>query len=524
MAVNVNMPQRQNVSRGIQAPQIQARGRQLQAAAPAPPKQDWSAFGKSMIGLGNQLKESRQKANRAKLVQSLVQEDDATEADAFDGPANVAPTIEPVIESGGYGTADAFNETPAPPQKISPATPNASRLSQLNMPDQAKAIFKEAVKSGDTDTAYKIAMKFALQPAKEYTLSEGQRVTDAKGNVIAEGAPKSFAPAKPTKPVKAYNSKTGQEQYATPAEINSNPNLQASSPSTSFTDEMQGKIAADINAGMTKQQLIEKHGAGAVTLYGDEQLKSQQPRIFVEDGITKRQNPRPSTFFPPVPNGKVSYQEKRRAVLNPPNNNSNMPITDPNANSNMPVIGPSAGASSPAPTNTGEQRPLIEVVETPVRQTKTDKIQMQKIGVITSETMDLINEYKAAVTKWGPQMYGMEAEDLKQKHTALTLKLKDLAELGVLAGPDLKLLYDLITPPDDFQLNAQDAIPFNSYDGTKVMLSQLAQMEKLVDSKYKAAESQYGPVEKRTSAVEPNVSTPAPKADTSGWTVNLKKD
>jgi len=519
MAIQINPVRKSADNRGVRAPQIQSQGRILQAAAPAPPKNNIAQGAADMV---NAFKESRQKANRAKLVQGLVQEDDATEADAFDAPAAVAPTIEPVIESGGYGTADAFNETPAPPQKISPATPNASKLSQLNMPDQAKSIFKEMVKSGDTDGAYKIAMAFALKPAKEYTLSEGQRVTDAKGNVIAEGAPKSFAPTKPTKPVKAYNRKTGQEQYATPAEINSNPDLQASSPSTSFTDEMQGKIAADINAGMNKQQLIEKHGAGAVTLYGDEQLKSQQPRIFVEDGITKRQNPRPSTFFPPVP--KVSYQEKRRTVINPPNNNSNMSIIDSNANSNMPIIGPSAGAPPPAPANTGQQRPLIEVIETPVMQTNVDKIQMQKIGVTTRETMDLINEYRAAVTKEGPQMYGMEAEDLKQKHTALTLKLKDLAELGVLAGPDLDLLYDLITPPDDFQLNAQDAIPFNGYDGTKVMLSQLVQMEKLVDSKFKAAESQYGPVEKRTSAVKPNVSAPKPKADTSGWKVNLKKD
>ena len=148
---------------------------------------------------------------------------------------------------------------------------------------------------------------------------------------------------------------------------------------------------------------------------------------------------------------------------------------------------------------------------------------MQKIGVTANETRSLINDYREAVQKYGPQMLGMEAEDLKQKHTALTLKLKDLAQLGVLAGPDLDLLYDLITPPDDLALNTQDAIPFNSYDGTQVMLNQLSQLEKIVSSQLKAAESQYGPVEKRTSPVDVNVPQPKPQTDTSGWQLNLKK-
>lgn len=505
MAVRVNMPQRQ-ATQGLQIRPIQAQGRQLQSAAPTAPRNSFqnaaASFRKNAMEYNKLNKESRQKANRAKLVQSLVLEDDMGEGEAFNA------TVPQVQADGMEGMMQDSGVMGGP---SAPATPKASRLSQLNMPDQAKAIFKEAVKSGDTDTAYKIAMKFALQPPKEYKLGKDDVVTDATGKIIAQGPTST---PKPEKPVKAYNSKTGKEQYATPAEINSNPDLQASSPSTSFTDEMQGKIAADINAGMTKQQLIEKHGAGAITLYGDEQLKSQQPKIFVEDGVTKRQNPRPSTFFPPVPNGKVSRQQVNRGRI----------AANANGNTSTPsIIDPSAGAPLPAPTNTVQQRPLVEVIETPDMQTKTDKIQMQKIGTTTRETMDLINEYKAAVTKEGPQMYGMEAEDLKQKHTALTLKLKDLAELGVLAGPDLQLLYKLITPPDDFWLNAQDAIPFSSYDGTKVMLTQLEQMEKLVNSKFKAAESQYGPVEKRTS-VEPNVSAPKPKADTSGWTVNLKKD
>ena len=156
MAIRVNVPQRQG-GRGLQINPIQARGQVLQASAPAPPKQDWSAVGKSMMGLADQIKESRQKANRAKLVQSLVQEDDMGEGEAFNA------TVPQVQVDGMEGMMQDSGVMGGP---SAPAMPKASRLSQLNMPDQAKSIFKEMVKSGDTDGAYKIAMKFALQPPK----------------------------------------------------------------------------------------------------------------------------------------------------------------------------------------------------------------------------------------------------------------------------------------------------------------------------------------------------------------------
>jgi hypothetical protein len=219
-------------------------------------------------------------------------------------------------------------------------------------------------------------------------------------------------------------------------------------------------------------------------------------------------------------------QEKRRAVIEPPNANSNMPNTNPNVNSNMPIIDSSAGAP---PSNNQPQKPkggTISVVETPLVQTKQDQIQMQKAGQMVNEVRSLTGDYRKLVTKYGPQMLGPEAEKMSQAHTFLLMKLKDLLELGVLAGPDLDLLEKLVTPPDSKSLNFQDAVPFNGYDGTQVMLSQLDQLDKVVSDKYKAFEQNYGAIEKRTSAsaVDPNASTPAPKADTSGWTVNLKKD
>jgi len=267
MAIRVNVPQRQG-GRGLQINPIQARGRQLQAAAPAPPKQDWSAVGKSMMGLADQIKESRQKANRAKLVQSLVAGDDATEADAFDAPAPMTPTMQTAEATGLMAEADAFDETPAPPTPIAPATPTPSALSQLNMPDKAKTMFKELVNSGDTDGAYKIAMAFAMKPAKEYTLSEGQRVTDAKGKVIAEGAPKTFAPTKLTKPTILYDKTLKQNRAVTVEEQRTNPTnfTKASDPSALVSPdgtvnetavEAESKVARAGRAGPKEKQDIE---------------------------------------------------------------------------------------------------------------------------------------------------------------------------------------------------------------------------------------------------------------------------
>jgi hypothetical protein len=75
MAVRVNVPQRQG-GRGLQINPIQARGRQLQSAAPTAPKNSFqnaaAQIEKTIDGYIDFDKESRQKANRAKLVQSLV--------------------------------------------------------------------------------------------------------------------------------------------------------------------------------------------------------------------------------------------------------------------------------------------------------------------------------------------------------------------------------------------------------------------------------------------------------------------
>tara|TARA_B100000427_G_scaffold35756_1_gene25925 strand:- start:2945 stop:4408 length:1464 start_codon:yes stop_codon:yes gene_type:complete len=231
MAVQVNRLPVGALQQRSMAPQITARGRQLQSSAPPIPK---SGIGAGMAGLGKSLgeiadtiKESRQKANRAKLVRSLVQEDDATEADAFDAPAPMTPSMQTAEATGLMADADAFDVTPTPPTPIAPATPNASKLSKLNMPDQAKTIFKDLVNSGDTDGAYKIAMAFAMKPKEQIILGEGQGVFERQPDgTLKETArrPKTFAPPKPVAPKILWDRKLKKNRSVSIAEQRANPN------------------------------------------------------------------------------------------------------------------------------------------------------------------------------------------------------------------------------------------------------------------------------------------------------------
>ncbi|MBK25878.1 MAG: hypothetical protein CME70_17895 [Halobacteriovorax sp.] len=513
MAVQVNrLPPIGALQQRSMAPQITARGRQLQSSAPPIPK---SGIGAGMAGLGKSLgeiadtiKESRQKANRRKVVESIVALDEMGEGDAFNAPA---PT--PMQGMENFSGPELDDSLAPKKQNISPATPKKSPLDALNMPDSAKAIFKDLVKAGQTDDAYKIALSFAMKAPKEYTLGKDQVVTDKDGKIIAKGP--SSTP-KPEKKVKAWNIITKQEQYATPTEINNNPNLKASAPPDKISDILAGEISSDIQRGATMPQLVEKYGKGVLTAYGNAQLKSQQPSLFDKAGITYTKPPVADTFFLPLP---TSRQQERLAKTT-----SNMPMVnqgvgEPVVNQGQMPAESSAQATAPI-TKSG-----ITVLELPLVQTEQDKIKMQNAGAMVNEVNSLSKDYRALVTEHGPQMFGPEAEKMSQAHTFLIMKLKDLMELGVLAGPDLDLLEKLITPPDDKSLNAQDAIPdwINNYDGTAVMLSQLDQLDKVVKDKYKAFQQNFGPIAQRTNPVDVNVPKPKAKADTSGWQLNLKK-
>ena len=192
MAVQVNrLPPIGALQQRSMAPQITARGRQLQSSAPPIPK---SGIGAGMAGLGKSLgeiadtiKESRQKANRRKVVESIVALDEMGEGDAFNAPA---PT--PMQGMENFSGPELDDSLAPKKQNISPATPKKSPLDALNMPDSAKAIFKDLVKAGQTDDAYKIALSFAMKAPKEYTLGKDQVVMDKDGKVIAQNPNKKI--------------------------------------------------------------------------------------------------------------------------------------------------------------------------------------------------------------------------------------------------------------------------------------------------------------------------------------------
>jgi hypothetical protein len=186
MAVRVNMPQRQNISRGIQAPQIQARGRQLQAAAPAPPKQDWSAVGKSMMGLADQLQKSRQAGNRKTLIDNLVGDD----AEVMTSGTGVEPEqrmnfiegMSPQERATSY-EADAFNASGPKPKRV-------NKMEAEGIPKRAQNAIRNFREAGDYDSAFKIYKTFATAKAPTpdpFTLGKDDRRFSPDGKLIAQG-------------------------------------------------------------------------------------------------------------------------------------------------------------------------------------------------------------------------------------------------------------------------------------------------------------------------------------------------
>lgn len=291
MAIQINPVRRSAENRGVRAPQIQSQGRILQAAAPAPPKSNIAQGAADMV---NGIKESRQKANRAKLVQGLVAGDDATGADAFDAPAPMTPTMQTAEATGLMAEADAFDETPAPPTTIAPATPTPSALSQLNMPDKAKTMFKELVNSGDTDGAYKIAMAFAMKPKEQITLGEGQVSYERQPNgTLKETArnPKTFAPTKPVAPKILWDRTQKKNRPVSIAEQQANPNNFAEQSKATDLYDPDGKpfperIETQMKlkrAGVEQPENLFKKGLAEVFVKeygaGRERAKNAQGRL-----------------------------------------------------------------------------------------------------------------------------------------------------------------------------------------------------------------------------------------------------
>ena len=196
MAVNpfmgrggVGVPLQLRQTGGGIAPQVTARGRQLQSSPPPIPQ--GSGVGAGMTGLGKALgdiagviKESRQQANRKALIDSLVSDTDVDQGDAFD-----AAPMTMLGEDEMFGDDEGNIPTTAPTPVARPSK-KINKMEAEGIPPKAQNAIRRYQQSGNYDEAFKIYNTFAMKEPTTYNLRMGEVVKDAEGNLIASGMPK----------------------------------------------------------------------------------------------------------------------------------------------------------------------------------------------------------------------------------------------------------------------------------------------------------------------------------------------
>ncbi len=196
MAVNpfmgrggVGVPLQLRQTGGGIAPQVTARGRQLQSSPPPIPQ--GSGVGAGMTGLGKALgdiagviKESRQQANRKALIDSLVSDTDVDQGDAFD-----AAPMTMLGEDEMFGDDEGNIPTTAPTPVARPSK-KINKMEAEGIPPRAQNAIRRYQQSGNYDEAFKIYNTFAMKEPTTYKLGMGEVVKDASGKLIASGVPK----------------------------------------------------------------------------------------------------------------------------------------------------------------------------------------------------------------------------------------------------------------------------------------------------------------------------------------------
>jgi len=111
----------------------------------------------------------------------------------------------------------------------------------------------------------------------------------------------------------------------------------------------------------------------------------------------------------------------------------------------LPPIGFTAVEEKPVVTEPEEEK----VVKVSPERRKT--LQTQIDTVDNSERKILAFQKKLDEIKPNPLTRGEDRADIQSSYTALLLELKNLEQLGVLAGPDLDLLQSMVGDPTGFQ-------------------------------------------------------------------------
>ena len=111
----------------------------------------------------------------------------------------------------------------------------------------------------------------------------------------------------------------------------------------------------------------------------------------------------------------------------------------------LPPIGVTAVDEKPVVTEPKEE----EIVKVSPERRKTLQTQIDTVN--NSERKILAFQKKLDEIQPNPLTRGEDRADIQSQYTSLLLELKNLEELGVLAGPDLNLLQSMVGDPTGFQ-------------------------------------------------------------------------
>tara|TARA_R100001129_G_scaffold118513_1_gene81966 strand:+ start:2894 stop:4378 length:1485 start_codon:yes stop_codon:yes gene_type:complete len=265
------------------APQVTARGRQLQTAAPTIPRNSFAqgaaAFNKLADDVVAQGKISRQKANRRAVVEGLMSMENADQADAF----NVSALGDNEMFGDDEPNIPTFSETTA-------ATPSAkvNPLQELGMGKKAQDAFKRYAENGMYDEAFSLYDTFVKAKKDRVILSEGQAAYEvgADGNLTEKAQrPKTFAPVKPDAPKVFYDRSTGKNRAVTSAELSANPSRYTTAIKSTDLFDPDGK---PIQERIDIQQKLAKAGVAQP----ENIFKKEIAEVFAKEFGTAREQAR----------------------------------------------------------------------------------------------------------------------------------------------------------------------------------------------------------------------------------------
>lgn len=171
---------------------------------------------------------------------------------------------------------------------------------------------------------------------------------------------------------------------------------------------------------------------------------------------------------------KFAYQKTKDAQEGAQNYGTPVQVTDDAGNTSMYV--PVKGTSQAVPLTDASGKPLNKTAATP--QAYRDK------SYNLSNLRDSFQEYQSALNNFsaGSYLSPSKVSEIGAKYNSLKMGLKNLYELGALAGPDVAILEQQITDPTSMRGVAMSQSALN--EQMKVVDTMLTKAKKNLDAAY----------------------------------------